>query len=770
MLLEVRRLIAGTGLALTMMAPVCLHADVEGTFVIEDIRLDGLERITPGTVYSYLPVEAGDSFDPDRSAGVIRALYETGFFSDVRLSRRDDTLVVSLEERPAINAIRISGNRDIKTEQLEEALQQVGLDRGRVFNRGVLERMENELLQQYFARGKYNVQVDVEVESLERNRVDVVIDIAEGQVARIRDIRVVGNETYSEGEILDRFDSGHAPWYNPFSRRDQYSKQRLSGDLERLRSLYLDSGFLNFNLDSTQVTLTPDRKDLYVTINVDEGAQYQVSEVNLAGDLIVDEAELRDLLQVEAGDTFSRRRITESAEALTRRLGDEGYAFANVNPIPEVDEENEEVDLTFFVDPGQRVYVRRIHFSGNERTRDEVLRREMRQMEAGWYDASKVERSRVRLQRLSYIQDVNVETRRVSGSDNQVDLDITVDERLSGNFMIGAGYSQSDGVLMNLSLSEDNFLGSGNRVSLALNNSQVNTVYSLSYMNPYYTLDGISRGFNLYYRETDAFEADISRYSSDRYGADVTYGIPLTEYDTFRISPGIEGVKVNTSDYTPDEIFDYLGREGNDYQLYTLSTSLTHDTRNRTVFAEKGNHQRARMELAMPGSDLEYYKLSYRNQLYMPLRDRLVLKASGEVAYGDAYGDTSDLPFFEKYFAGGYRSVRGFEDHSLGASSTRDSEGDPFGGNFRVLGGAELIFPPPFMDQADNMRMSLFMDAGQVYPRYEDFEASEIRFSTGVGWTWLSPVGALTFSLAEALNDKPGDETQTFQFNIGASF
>ncbi|MBK1692317.1 outer membrane protein assembly factor BamA [Ectothiorhodospira mobilis] len=770
MLPEVQRLIAGAGLVLSIAAPASLHAEEEGRFIIGDIRVEGLERITPGTVYSYLPLEVGDAFDPGRSPQVIQTLYETGFFSDVRLSRRDDTLVVRVEERPAINEIRISGNRDIKTEQLEEALRQVGLDRGRVFNRGVLERLENELLQQYFARGKYNVQVDVQVEPLERNRVDVIIDIAEGQVARIRDIRVVGNETYSDETILDRFESGNAPWYNPFSRRDQYSKQRLSGDLERLRSLYLDSGFLNFNLDSTQVTLTPDFKDLYVTINVQEGEQYRIRGVKLAGELIVDADELRELLQVEAGDIFSRRRVTESAEALTRRLGDEGYAFANVNPIPEVDEDNGEVDLTFFVDPGQRVYVRRIHFHGNERTRDEVLRREMRQMEAGWYDASRVERSRVRLQRLPYIQDVNVETRRVPGSANQVDLDVTVEERLSGNFMIGAGYSQSDGVLLNLSLSEDNFLGSGNRVSVTLNNSQVNTVYSLSYMNPYYTLDGISRGFNLYYRETDAYEADISRYSSDRFGADVTYGIPLTEYDTFRITPGIEGVDVITSDYTPDEIFDYLDREGNDYQLYTLGASLSHDTRNRTVFAEKGNLQRLGLDLSLPGSDLEYYKLSYRNQHYLPLRERLVLRLSGEVAYGDAYGDTSDLPFFEKYFAGGYRSVRGFEDYTLGAPGTRDSEGDPYGGNFRLLGGAELIFPPPFMQEADNMRMSVFLDAGQVYPTYEDFEAGEIRFSTGVGWTWLSPVGALTFSLAEALNDKPDDELQTFQFNIGASF
>jgi outer membrane protein insertion porin family len=767
MFLEVRRLIAGTGLAIALSStPTILHASNDA-FVIEDIEVEGLQRIAAGTVFSYLPVGVGDTFDEAQSADVIRALYRTGFFSDVSLLRREGVLVVTVEERPAINEIRISGNRDIKTEQLMDALQQVGMARGRVFNRSVLERMENELLQQYFARGKYNVQVDVDVDELPRNRVDVVIDIAEGRVARIQQINLVGNETYSDQELTGRFESGDPPWYNPFSRRDHYSRQRLSGDLEALRSRYLDSGFVNFNIDSTQVTLTPDRKDIYVTINMDEGEQYAISEVSLAGDLVVGEEALRELLEVESGDTFSRSRITRSANAISDRLGDEGYAFANVNPIPELDEDNRTVALTFFVDPGQRVYVRRINFSGNTRTRDEVFRREMRQMEGGWYSASNVDRSQVRLQRLSYVEDVNVETRRVPGTEDQVDLDISVRERLSGNFMIGAGYSQSQGVLFNTSVSQENFFGTGNRVSLAVNNSRVSTLYSLSYTNPYYTIDGVSRGFNVFYRETDAFRADISRYSSNRLGANLTYGIPLTEYDTFRITPGFESIEILTSDNTPDEIFEYLDTEGDQFDLYTLTASLSHDTRNRTVFAEKGNLQRGTVEFSVPGSDLEYYKIDYRNELFTPVREKITFKLSGEVAYGEAYGDTGDLPFFEKYFAGGTRSVRGYRDLSLGP---RDSRNDPFGGNFRVLGGAELIFPPPFMEEAANVRMSLFLDAGQVYPSYEDFEADEIRASVGVGMTWLSPVGALTFSLAEALNDEPGDKLQSFQFNIGASF
>ena len=765
---KMQRLMGASALALVMgLAPIPSVA-VDRDFVVADIELEGLQRIAPGTVLTYLPVSVGDSIAAGQSADIIRALFATGFFSDVSLRRRDDVLIVVMEERPAINEIRISGNRDIKTDQLLDALRQVGMARGRVFNRTVLERMENELLQQYFARGKYNVQVDVEVESLARNRVDVVIDIAEGRVARIQQVRVVGNEVLSERELTRRLESGSKRWYNPFSRRNQYSRQKLAGDLETLRSRYLDDGYVNFNIDSTQVTLTPDRRDIYVTINLDEGEQYVVREINLAGNLIVSEEELRSLLEIAPGDVFSRRQITNSANAISRRLGDEGYAFANVNPIPELTEEGNEVALTFFVDPGQRVYVRRINFTGNARTQDEVFRREMRQMEGGWYSTSNVERSRVRLQRLPYVENVNLETRRVPGTDDQVDLDISVTERLSGSFMVGLGYSQSQGLLFNTSLSQDNFFGSGNRVSVAFNNSRVNRIYSFSFFNPYYTIDGVSRGFDIFYRETDAAEADISRYSSDRFGLSVTYGIPLTEFNTFRITPGFESVRIKTSDRTPNEITDFLrDNDGPDFNLYTLNASLTHDTRDRTVFAERGNLQRVNLEVALPGSDLEYYRVDYRNQYFLPVRENLTLKLHGEAAYGDAYGNTSDLPFFEKYFAGGTRSVRGFRDFSLGPT---DSNNDPFGGNFRVVGGAELIFPPPFLDNMPSVRVSLFLDAGQVYASYDDFDAGEIRYAVGAGMTWLSPVGALTFSLAKPLNDKPEDRTQSFQFNIGASF
>jgi outer membrane protein insertion porin family len=755
----------GRVLVLTLWLAASAQA---ATFTIEDIELEGLQRIAPGTVFTNLPVQVGDVFDDARSAEVVRALFRTGFFSDVSLRRRDNVLVVVVEERPAINEINISGNRDIKDDELMEALRQVGMARGRVFNRTVLERMENELRQQYFARGKYNVRIDVEVEELPRNRVDVNIDIAEGQVAKIRRIALVGNETFEDREVLRRFDSGIPRWYAFFSRKDHYSRQKLSGDLEKLRSKYLDSGFVNFSIDSTQVTLTPDRKDIYITVNVDEGDQYTLSDVRLGGNLIVDEEELMELVEIAPGDVFSRARITEAAERITQRLGDEGYAFANVNPIPEMDDENRQVALTLFVDPGQRVYVRRISFTGNARTKDEVFRREMRQMEGGWYNASNVDRSRVRLQRLSYVESVNIETRRVPGQEDQVDLDITVKERLSGSFTVGVGFAQSEGLLFNLGLSQENFFGTGNRLSLNFSNSRVNTIYSVSYVNPYYTMDGISRGFSLFYRETDASEADITRYATNRYGGTLTYGIPLTEFDTFRVTPGYEHVEVLTSSTSPVEVTDFLDRNGNNFDLYTLETSFTHDTRDRTVFATEGNLQRVGLKVALPGSDLEFYKADYRMQWFRKLTDTLTFGFSADVGYADAYGDSLEVPFFEHYFAGGTRSVRGYRDFSLGPrDSTND---DPFGGTFRTTASTELLFPPPFLDDAGNMRMSLFFDAGQVYRSYEDFDAGEIRTAVGVGMTWLSPVGALTFSLAQALNEGPDDETQVFQFSIGAAF
>ncbi len=770
--------------ALTLIGLLGLAGTVWGqAYEIEDIEIEGLERITAGTALSYLPVQVGDTFEDGRSPELIRELFRTGFFDDIEVARRGDVLVVIVSERPAINEISFSGNRDIPDEALSDALESVGLRSGRVFNRTLLDRIENELRQQYFSRGRYNVQIDVEIVELPRNRVDVEIAVVEGPVAKIREVNLVGNESFSTRQLTRRFESGVPRWWAFFSRRDNYSREKLSGDLERLRSHYLDSGFLEFNVDSTQVTLTPDREDLFITINLDEGDRFDVSGIEIAGEFVIPREELEALVEVDIGGPFSRSQITDSAERITERLTREGYAFANVNPVPEVDEESRQVTITFFVDPGPRVYVRRITITGNENTQDRVYRRELRQMESSWYNGALVERSRIRVQRLPFVQSVNIETQRVPGTDDEVDLEISVTEQQSGSLTVGAGYSQNQGVLLTAGLQQDNFLGTGNRFSIDLSTSQVNQIFRLSVSNPHYTPSGASRGFSVFYRKIDAEEANLSRYSSNRYGFDVTYGIPLSEVDRLQIRPGYENIEIETIDRegvigTPEEILDEVDEYGNSANLYKLETSYIHDTRDSTTFASQGRRHRVGLEVAIPGSDREFYKLTYSGEELFRLSDRFSFGISGGIAYADAFGSGEDLPFYERLFAGGIRSVRGYEDNRLGdlretrdgRVATRDSNDDPYGGRFRTTLSGELYFPMPFAADNDAVRMSTFVDMGNVFNDPGDFDASELRGSAGLAITWFSPVGPLSLSYAEPFNNDPDDDLQRFQFLLGASF
>ncbi len=737
------------------------------SFNVQDIEVQGLQRIEPGTVFTYLPVTVGDRFDNKRSAEVIRALFKTGFFSDISLRRRGNVLIVVVTERPAIADINFDGNNDISDDDLTTALKGVGIAKGRVFNRSILERLENELRQQYFARGKYNVQLEVNVNELPRNRVEIDINISEGQVAKIKRVNIVGNKDFRDKDLKEDFDSGLPAWYNFFSSKDEYSKQKLAGDLEKLRTHYLDRGYLKFNIDSTQVSITPDNRDIYITINITEGDKYTVSNVKLAGSFVVPEEELETLLVVKSGDIFSRKSIVETTDKISQRLGQEGYAFAQINPIPEVDDAKKNVSLTFFIDPGQRVYVRRINFTGNYTTRDEVFRREMRQMEGGWYSLKNIELSRKRLQRLPYVESVDIKTTQVANIDDQVDLDINIKERRAGSFSVGAGFSQAQGLLFNLSLSQDNFMGTGNRVSVRFDNSRISQIYSFSYTNPYFTIDGVSLGLNISYTETDRNQADVSNFKADQFSGSINSGIPLTEVDTLRVAFGGADIDLTASSDASDEVLKFIDDNGSRYLNFSLTGSFIHDTRNRTVFADRGNLQRVNLEVTIPGSDLTYYKMDYRFQQYIPILKWLTGSFNSQVAYGDDYGDTSDLPFFEKYFAGGIRTVRGYKSNRIGP---RDSNGDAFGGNFRVIGNFEFLFPPPFANQAENIRMSAFLDAGSVYANVDDFSVDKIRLSVGMGMTWLSPVGALTFSLAQAFNDQPQDELESFQFSIGTAF
>ncbi len=734
-------------------------------FIVQDIRVEGLQRISAGTVFNYLPVTVGARFDETQSAEVIRALFKTGFFTDVRLERDGNVLIVRVVERPAIAEVNVAGNRDISTDDLKKALTDIGLVEGRVFDRALLERVEQELLQLYFSRGKYAVKVDTTVQPLDRNRVAIDLVISEGVTARIRQINIIGNQAFRERELLRRMQLSTTGAFSFWTQNDRYSKQKLTADLETLRSFYLDRGYLKFNIASSQVSITPDKKDIYITINITEGDQYIISAVHLAGELLLPEAELQKLITIKPGSVFSRNAVATTEQALRDRLGDEGYALANVTPIPELSESDKTVKITLMLDPGRRMYVRRIHFKGNIKTHDEVLRRELRQQEGAWFATRDVRRSKERLERLPFIESAEVETPAVVGSPDQVDIHYSVTERPSGNFLFGVGYGQESGFLINASLNQTNFLGTGRRLNLTFNNSSSTTIYSVSYHNPYFTLNGISQGFNVYYRKRDAEELNTADYVVDDYGGQINFGIPLNEFDTVRFGFGYDNTRIKTTDDTPDEIFRFLDDNGDRYDSFKLEASWSSDTRNRAIFAERGSLNRIGAEITIPGSDLTYYKFNYRHNSYFDLSESLILSVSGEIGYGDGYGNDDQLPFFENYFAGGLRTVRGYKANTLGP---RFSNGEPSGGSFKTVGSLEVIFPIPFLaQQARNMRLTAFVDGGNVFSSTRDLSFDGLRYSVGSAIVWLSPLGPLAVSLGFPLNADRNDKKETFQFSLG---
>lgn len=736
------------------------------SFPVTDIKVEGLQRISEGTVFNYLPVEIGDRITESRTQQIISALYKTGFFKDVVLLRDADTLIVKVQERPSIASITVTGNKELGSEDLQEGLKKAGLVEGRILDASLLDRIKQDLQRQYFVRGYYAVEIETEVEESGENQVDVTINIQEGEVALIRQINIIGAQAFDEKELLDEFELGIPPFYAVFSDRDQYSRQKLSADIETLKSYYLDRGYINFNVESTQVTITPEKKAVFITLNIHEGDQFSISSLELAGDLIVPREELQALITLQPGDVFSRRKVNAISSAISERLGDEGYAFANVNAIPEIDAENKQVSLTFFIDPGKRVYVRRINITGNEKTEDEVIRREFRQMESAWLSTSKLNRSQVRVQRLGYLDQVTLETPMVPGSSDQVDVNMSVAERPSGSLMLGVGYSDSEGLLFNASVSQDNFLGSGKRVSTEVNTSRVNTIYSFSHTDPYYTLDGVSRSVRLSYRRTDAARAYLANYIADVWGGSVAYGIPMSEYDTVRFGFGYDNTTITTTSLTPQSYLDFLQANSEQFDVINLSLGWTHDTRDKTIFASEGLVQSLTTEVALPVGGLNFYKLTSKSRWFHPLSKTFTTALNLEVNHGASYGDTTDLPFFERFYAGGAQSVRGYRANSLGPRENNVN----LGGDFRVVGSAELIFPPPFSEENSTVRMSLFWDIGNVFDEIGNYQSSELRQSTGVSLIWLSPIGPLSFSLARPLNDKPGDRTEPFQFTLGTLF
>jgi len=795
--------------------PATPAATGASSFTVSDIRIDGLQRIGAGTVFTYLPIERGDTVDSTRIGEAIRALYRTGFFEDVQVGRQGDILVVTVTERPAINKLTLAGNKDIKTEDLTKGLTDIGLAEGETFDRLALDRVTQELTRQYNNRGKYNVEITPTVSRLDRNRVDVTINIKEGKAAKIRHINLIGNETYEDETLTDSWESGESNWLSWYRRDDQYSREKLEGDREKLRNFYLDRGYIDFSEDNIQVAIGPDKRDMYITAGLTEGEVYKVSSVEVTGDTVLPKEEIEKLVIVKPEQTFSRALLEFSSDAITATLGNIGYAFAQVNPIPEVDREKRTVAINMQVVPGPRVNVRRIVFKGNTRTSDEVMRREMRQFEGAWYSQAAIDRSKVRLQRLGYFEtgSVNVENTPVPGTTDQVDVTFSVTETTSGSFVFGLGYSQLSGVTTSIQLSQNNFLGSGNRIAVEAQRNVYLQRYSFSFVNPYFTDDGLSLGYNLVWREFDNSEFNTARYSSTNRSAQAVLGIPITESDTISAAFAIDSNQIFAfPGSSPQSIVEYIDAIGQrTFHSWRGELGWARDTRNDYLQPTRGTLQRVSGEVALPGSTAEYYKLNYEFSKYWPLSRALVLNTRVELGYGDSYGDdqvrvicsvnpsqpppapgqvtaaaaipecadgthledvlvASGLPFFENFYAGGARSVRGFRDNTLGPRETAAGSSflQPIGGALKTIGSFEMYFPTLLDTPA--ARVSAFVDFGNVFKDIDAFDSGELRSSAGIALVWRAPVGPISISYAFPLRKEDDDEIERLQFSFGGAF
>ena len=786
-------------LALLAVAAGASAADM----VVRDIRVEGLQRISEGTVFNYLPVNIGDRLDRQRSQEALRAVYATGFFRDVELRWDNGTLVIAVAERPSIESFSITGNKDIKTEDLNESLAKIGLKAGRIFNRSVLDEVEQSLTDQYYSRGKYAARVTTEVEDLPDNKVRIAIKIVEGDRARIRQINIVGNHSFPTDEIIEGFQLKMPNWLSFIRQDDRYSREALQGDLETLRSFYMDQGFADFRIESTQVALSPDKQDIFITINLVEGERYRISNVKLAGNLILQEQELNPYVLVKPGQTYSQRTITQSADLIRLRLGEEGYAFASVEPVPELDKAAKTVAITLYVEPKSRVYVRRVNFTGTTSINDEVLRREVRQFEGGFLSNSRLERSKVRLQRLPYIEKVESSTNPVPGTPDLVDVDFSIKEGLPGQFGGGIGYSGAQGFLLNGNLVHTNFLGTGERVSADVSTSKYRTIYSLSHTDPYTTIDEVSRTISLSYRDITQYTSGASNFSTETAALSVEYGYPITEFqrlifgfswqesnllaDSYSSAQAREWVQHNGSGFA-EKINGGGEVYGTNFSSFDLVAGWMYDSRNRALFADRGARHRFTVSTTVPGSDVEYYTLNYTGVQYFPMGTYFTLAVNVDLGFGDSYGDTTAIVPFKNFFAGGPDTVRGYRDNFLGP---RDSYGNPYGGNLLVAAQTELILPIPEKWRSRS-RLTLFYDLGNVFstggatftapypnntvPIDYNFSLSELKQSVGISAQWLAPLGLFRFSYGFPLNAKKatafsyGDETEEFQFSIGGAF
>ncbi|NQZ31364.1 MAG: outer membrane protein assembly factor BamA [Oceanospirillaceae bacterium] len=768
------------GLLLGLLFWANIAAAAFPAFKVQDIKLEGIQHVKPGVVFHHFPINTGSVVTQGALSAAVKKLYQSGYFQNIEIEREGKVLILKLTERPAVSKIRIKGNKAIKTKPLLEGLEHSGLKEGIVFKRSSIERIKTELQSVYASQGRYNAKIEAQIEPLSGNRVAVNIDIKEGKIALITHINIVGNTLFDNEELTDLFDSKLASFWSWISKDDRYSRERLSGDVERLRSYYLDRGYLNFKVTSTQVSISPDKQNVFISINIFEGAKYKVGEISLKGELVVPESELRAALKIASGDTFSRQLLSDSQENMLQVLGNSGYMFAKIQPAPTASGDDT-VDIQFFLQPGNQTYVRRINIKGNEKTADLVIRRQLKQMEAALASSEKITKSKEVLDRSGFFSNVNISTVPVAGSNDQIDVELTVEERASGSFTASVGFSQSEKLILDFGISQDNFLGSGNRVSASISKSDVKKQIRFDYTNPFYTVDGVSRGFDVYFQKEDFDDNSSSKYKVDELGLGVTFGYPINEYQRISVRLGVENIDVTANTDTSQEISNYIANNGNKFTNVNTTLYWSENRLNRGIFPTKGRKQNISLEISAPGSDLSYYRASYNGSWITPLssNEQWLIGARGNVGYAQKIGD-GDYPFFKNYFAGGIGSMRGVSANSLGPI---DTQNDTIGGNVLITGGADLIFPMPGINDPLKYRTSLFVDIGGVFATQclpvdsgttsncnEGVHLEDLKYSAGIGFTWLTPLGPLTFSYAKLLNKKSTDDEKKFDFTLGGTF
>ena len=738
-------------------------------FVVKDIRVEGLQRVEPGTVFSYLPVKVGETFTDDKGADAIRALYNTGFFKDVKVESDGQVLVVTVEERPAVSQLEFTGIKEFDKDALKKSLKAVGVAEARYYDKALIDKAEQELKRQYVSRGYYAAEVITTVTPVERNRVAIVFNVDEGQVSKIVQINIVGNQAFKEKDLREEMQLSTPNWLSWYTKNDLYSKQKLTADLEAIRSFYLNRGYLEFVIESTQVSITPDKKGIYLNINIREGQQYKVASVKLAGELLNKEEELTKLVNLKIGDVFSSAKLTESTKAIADKLGAYGYAFAAINPQPNLQNDKQLVDLNLVVDPGKRTYVRKINVSGNAKTRDEVIRREMRQLESSWFDSEKLKLSKDRINRLGYFTDVEVNTEDIPGVSDQVDVGIKVTEKPTGSLSLGAGFSSTDKLILTAGISQENAFGTGTSIGLNVNTGKTNRTLALSNYDPYFTEDGISRFTEIYTRTTrPLYYTGDSEYKIVTTGGNFKLGVPYSEVDRVFFGLGIEQLSMETSVNTPQSYLNYVSSYGKSNMNLPFTIGWSRDARDSALIPSRGTYQQVNVEVGTPAADLQYFKIYYQHQYFYPFSKGNILSFNGEIGYGDTYSN-KPFPITKNYFVGGIGSVRGYQPGSLGPSYVNAAGAIvPVGASSKLVGNAEYTFPVPGSGVDKTLRIFSFFDAGNIYDGAPDF--SGLRTSYGLGLSWISPLGPLKFSYAFPMSKKPGDRLQRFQFQIGTAF